>query len=156
MISYEKLIKIAGKWRKLASISRKRITSPRTIGVFDAESSNISTVDKGYFVVYTADQRRFVIPLFYLNNDIFIELLKMAEEEYGLPSDAPITLPCDAVFMEHAVSLIGRQADKDLEKALLLSITSGRCLSSSYLHQGQTHQQLPICSFWLEFYALVL
>ncbi|GFY89775.1 hypothetical protein Acr_06g0017150 [Actinidia rufa] len=147
MISYEKLIKMARKWRKLAAISRKRITSPRTIGGFDAESSNISTVDKGHFVVYTADQRRFVIPLFYLNNDTFIELLKMAEEEYGLPSDAPITLPCDAVFMEYAVSLLGRQADKDLEKALLLSITSGRSLSSSYIQQGQTHHQLPICSF---------
>ncbi|PSS21795.1 Auxin-responsive protein [Actinidia chinensis var. chinensis] len=147
MISYERLIKMARKWRKLAAISRKRITFLRTKGVVDAESSNISTVDKGHFVVYTADQRRFVIPLFYLNNDIFIELLKMAEEEYGLQSDAPITLPCDAVFMKYAVSLIGRQVDKDLEKALLLSITRGRCLSSSYLQRGQTHQQLPICSF---------
>ncbi|KAL6963634.1 hypothetical protein U1Q18_034641 [Sarracenia purpurea var. burkii] len=76
MISSKKLLKMARKWQKLATISRKRISFPRTKGHFD----------EGHFVVYTADQRRFVIPLAYLNTELFRELLKMAEEEYGLPS----------------------------------------------------------------------
>ncbi|KAA8546157.1 hypothetical protein F0562_020949 [Nyssa sinensis] len=113
----------------------------------DADSCTTTKVDKGHFVVYTADRRRFVIPLVYLNNDIFRELLKMSEDEYGLPSDGPIRLPCDAVFVEYAISLKQRHAAKDLEKSLVLSVTTGRCLSSSYLQPGQTNQQLLICSF---------
>ena len=50
--------------------------------------------DKGHFVVYTTDKRRFVVPLMYLNNEIFRELLKMSEDEFELPNDGPITLPC--------------------------------------------------------------
>lgn len=61
--------------------------------------------DKGQFVVYS--RRQFVIPL---------ELLKMAEEEYGLRIHGPITLSCDAVFMEYVVSLIQRHPTKDLKK----------------------------------------
>ena len=148
MISSRKLIKMARKWQKLAAISRKRITFPQFRRGVDSESCSTSTVDKDHFVVYTADQKRFVIPLAYLNNGIFRELLKMAEEEYGLPSHGPITLPCDAVFMEYTVSLIRRRhAAKDLEKALLLSITTGRCLSSLCLQQERSNPQLLICSF---------
>ena len=138
---------MARKWRNLAAKIQKRITFPRTSGGDIDENFNTSTVDKGHFVVYTADERRFVIPLVYLNNDIFRELLRMAEEEYGLPSHGPITLPCDAVFMEYAASLMRRHAGKDLEKALLVSISAGRCLSSSCLPQEQSNQQLLICSF---------
>ncbi|GFY89779.1 hypothetical protein Acr_06g0017190 [Actinidia rufa] len=145
MISSKKLIKMERKWQKLAALSRRRITSPR--GGVDAESCNTSTFNKGHFVVYTADQRRFVIPLVYLNHDILRELLKMAEEEYGLPSHGPITLPCDAVFMEYAFSLIKRGANKDLQKALLQSLTSDCCLSSSHLLLGQTHLRTLICTF---------
>ena len=128
------------KWRKLAAKSQKRITFPRTSGGDIDENCNTSTVDKGHFVVYTADERRFVIPLVYLNNDIFRELLRMTEEEYGLPKNGPIMLPCDAVFMEYAVSLIRKHAAKDLEKALLVSISADRCLSSSCLPREQSNQ----------------
>ena len=78
--------------------------------------------------------------LVYLNNDIFRELLRMTEEEYGLPKNGPIMLPCDAVFMEYAVSLIRKHAAKDLEKALLVSISADRCLSSSCLPREQSNQ----------------
>ncbi|KAK9287348.1 hypothetical protein L1049_015763 [Liquidambar formosana] len=111
MINPKKLIKMARKWQKLAAIRRKRISLPKT-----AESCNTSSMaDKGQFVVYTADQRRFMTPLVYLSNDIFQELFKMAEEEFGLPSNRPITLPCDSVMMEYVVSLIKRHVAKDLE-----------------------------------------
>ncbi|MBA0766502.1 hypothetical protein Gotri_015536 [Gossypium trilobum] len=64
MVSTKILIRMARKWQKLAAIGRRRITS--------------SLVDKGHFVIYTIDQKRFVIPLAYLRNTIFVELLKMS------------------------------------------------------------------------------
>ncbi|KAJ0076692.1 hypothetical protein Patl1_35815 [Pistacia atlantica] len=69
------------------------------------------------------------------------------QDEFGLPSGGPITLPCDAIFMEYAISLIQRHATKDVEKALLMSLATGRCLPSSHLHQEQSNQLSLICSF---------
>ncbi|KAF3446871.1 hypothetical protein FNV43_RR12051 [Rhamnella rubrinervis] len=77
---------------------------------------------KGHFVVYSADNKRFVVPLTYLKCNIFRELLRMSEEEFGLPRDGPITLPCDAASMEYIVSLVRREVSEDLETALILSI----------------------------------
>ncbi|CAL9109222.1 unnamed protein product, partial [Musa textilis] len=60
---------------------------------------------KGHFAVYTREGRRFVVPIAYLKSNIFQELLRMSEEEFGVPvGDRPITLPCDAAFMEHVVA----------------------------------------------------
>lgn len=78
--------------------------------------------DKGHFVVYTADQIRFMIPLLCLNSEIFRELLKLSEEEFGLPGDRPLALSCDAIILEYIVKLIQRGASKDVEKALLMSV----------------------------------
>ncbi|KAG4209556.1 hypothetical protein ERO13_A03G207901v2 [Gossypium hirsutum] len=125
---------LARKWQKLAVIGRRRITS--------------SLVDKGHFVIYTIDQKRFVIPLAYLRNTIFVELLKMSEEEFGLPSDGPITLPCDSVAMNYILSLLQRSLAKHLEKAVLNSVASYRCSSNaSYCHQAHTDQQSLVYGF---------
>lgn len=146
MITPKKLLKLARKWQKQASLSRKRLTFPTSSA--DGAYHNTSTrVEKGHFVVYSADQRRFVIPLIYLQNKIFRELLRLAEEEYGMPSDGPITLPCDEAFVEYAISLIERHATTDMEKALLISINSDHCLSSSNIRKEHTPQQLLVCSF---------
>ncbi|KAK2976265.1 hypothetical protein RJ640_026894 [Escallonia rubra] len=149
MMSPKKLIKMARKWQKLAAMSRKRVTLPRTKGSGSSDAASCSTsssVQKGHFVVYSADMRRFVVPLDYLKNAVFRELLKLAEEEYGLQMGGPITVPCDAAFMEYAVSFIRRHPAKDLDKALLMSITSGRC-SSSHIHLQQNNKQSLISSF---------
>ncbi|KAJ0076785.1 hypothetical protein Patl1_35796 [Pistacia atlantica] len=108
----------------------------------NAGNSNKSSVtEKGHFVVYTIDQKRFVFPLMYLNNDIFLELLKVSKEEFGLSSDGPITLPCDAVFMDKIVSLIQQSVSKGLEKALLDSIT---CSPAHYLLLSIKYMQVNI------------
>ena len=147
MISAKKLIQLARKWQKMAAIRRKRITSPRTTEDTDINScSTSSVVEKGHFVVYSVDQNRFVLPLEYLKNEIVMELFHLAEEEFGLPSNGLLILPCDATFMEYVIALIKRKPSKDVEKALILSVASGRC-SSSYLYQQEISQQLPICSF---------
>ncbi|WMV26298.1 hypothetical protein MTR67_019683 [Solanum verrucosum] len=146
MLSAKKLIKMARKWQKFAAMQRKRITFPRNDS--DADSCSTSSsfiVEKGHFVVYTTDQSRFVIPLAYLENEVIRQLLRMSEEEFGLSSGGPITLPCDSAFMEYIVSLIKKGITAgDLHKALLLSIPSF-CCSTSSLHQESGNQQLLVC-----------
>nr|GMC87091.1 auxin-responsive protein SAUR68-like [Ipomoea batatas] len=144
MISSKKLIKLAKRWQKFAAIRRKRISFPRLNE--DADScSTSSAVYKGHFTVYTADQKRFVVPLSYLENEIIRQLLSMSEEEFGLPSDGPITLPCDAVFMDYIISLLSRGLSRELENALLVSVTSHRCSSAPLHQEGWRNQELLVC-----------
>ncbi|OMO91991.1 Auxin responsive SAUR protein [Corchorus olitorius] len=150
MISTKKLIELARKWQKLAAIKRKRIDFSRKTEDVETDSCSTSQiVEKGHFVVYSADEKRFVLPLEYLKNEIVMELFNLAEEEFGLPSNGQlITLPCDAALMEYVIGLIKRKASKEVEKALLMFLVSGCCSSSSScLYQQETTQQLPIWSF---------
>ncbi|KAL9370613.1 hypothetical protein Peur_035753 [Populus x canadensis] len=148
MISAKKLIKLAREWQKVAAISRKRLTFPQTISSLDSDDcSTSSTAEKGHFVVYTTDEKRFVLPLDYLNNEIVKELFNLAEEEFGLTSNGPLTMPCDAAFMEYAITMIKKNVAKDVEKALLITLASNRCSSTLYPHQEVRNQQLSICSF---------
>ncbi|KAK4754807.1 hypothetical protein SAY87_008564 [Trapa incisa] len=103
---------------KMATVGRRRVPP---------SSSSSTIAEKGHFVVYTVDGRRFEMPLSYLHSRIFHELFRMSEEEFGLSSEGPITLPCEASFMEYAVSLIQRGAGEDLEEALLSSVSSAQC-----------------------------
>ncbi|KAK4707608.1 hypothetical protein R3W88_028533 [Solanum pinnatisectum] len=142
MISTKKLIKMVRRWQKFAAMQRKRISFPRN---HSCGTSSSSIIEKGHFVVYTIDQRRFMIPLVYLENEIIQQLLNMSEEEFGLPSSGPITLPCDSAFMDYIISLIKKGvAAGDLHKAFLLSIPSS-CCSTSSLHQASGNQQLLVC-----------
>ncbi|XP_041010302.1 auxin-responsive protein SAUR61-like [Juglans microcarpa x Juglans regia] len=128
---------MARKWRERVAVGRKRVHH-------QVDGSNASTVSKkGYFVFYTADEGRFKVPLGYLNHPIFLELFKKSEEEFGLSSDGPITLPCDAVFMDYVLLLIQNGAAKDFEKVLLNSITIRRC-SISASQQGYAVQNLLV------------
>ncbi|PON39766.1 Small auxin-up RNA [Parasponia andersonii] len=60
--------------------------------------STIADVPKGHLAVYVGDvskMKRFVIPVSYLNQPSFQELLSQAEEEFGF--DHPmggLTIPC--------------------------------------------------------------
>ncbi|KAK3037727.1 hypothetical protein RJ639_031098 [Escallonia herrerae] len=144
MISTKTLARMVRKWQNLVTIRRKRISLPRHIKNAKENSSGTQLLaDKGHFVVYSEDVRRFVIPLVYLNNEeVLIQLLTLSEEEFGLPGDGHITLPCDAFLMEYIISLIQRGLAEHLEKALLTSVFGSRSMSSSNLHQGQSSQQL--------------
>ncbi|KAK8625293.1 hypothetical protein V6N13_090167 [Hibiscus sabdariffa] len=62
-------------------------------------SNKSSVVDKGCFAIYSMNKRHLVIP--YSATAIFHKLLKMSEEEFGLPSDGLIALSCDSVIMNH-------------------------------------------------------
>ena len=86
--------------------------------------STSSTVEKGHLVVYSNDRKRFVLPLEYFSNKIARELFKLGEDEFGLPGNRPMTLPCDSVSVKYIINMMQRHVTKDIEKALLVSMAS--------------------------------
>ncbi|XP_062076975.1 auxin-induced protein 15A-like [Humulus lupulus] len=59
--------------------------------------SSSKDIPKGYLAVYVGENRmkRFVIPLSYLNQPSFQDLLSQAEEEFGFDhSMGALTIPC--------------------------------------------------------------
>ncbi|KAK3195892.1 hypothetical protein Dsin_027202 [Dipteronia sinensis] len=93
-------------------------------------------------------RKRFMVPMEYLSRNLLIELLRKSEEEYGLPSDGAISLPCDSTMLEYVVSLVGRRMSEELEKALFTSTaTYHQLASSSSLAQGQSHHQQLISGY---------
>ena len=100
---------MAKKWQRMAALARKRITSPAK----ETEGSSCSTssvAGKGHCVVYSADGRRFEVPLAYLGTAIFGELLSLSQEEFGFAGDdGRITLPCEAAVMEYVMCLQQQQ-----------------------------------------------
>ncbi|KAF8027679.1 hypothetical protein BT93_E0556 [Corymbia citriodora subsp. variegata] len=132
MMTPKKLLKMARKWEISTTSSRKRIAF---VGAREESNSASSVTEKGHFIIYTADGSRFMVPLQCLSSKIFEELFKMSKEEFGLSSDGPITMPCDAASMDYIVLLVQRRIDKDTEKALLNSIAFFQCPAAS-LHNG--------------------
>ncbi|KAF7847411.1 hypothetical protein BT93_L2992 [Corymbia citriodora subsp. variegata] len=147
MISTKKLIQMARKWQKMAAVGRKRISFHRTNSKSATANANRSSVaQKGHFVVYTTDERRFVIPLSFLGNEIVRGLFKISEEEFGIPCDGPITLPIDALSMEYTLSLIRRGLAKDQENALLMSFSRQSCSSFLAFNQALENPEMLVCS----------
>ncbi|RYR22692.1 hypothetical protein Ahy_B03g067999 [Arachis hypogaea] len=74
-------------------------------------ASKGTNVPKGYLAVYVGDKmRRFVIPVCYLNQPSFQELLNQAEEEFGY--DHPtggLTIPCSEGEFLSLTSQLGGQ-----------------------------------------------
>ena len=104
---------MAKKWQKFVLKKPKRISSPGGL--------RSSLANGGHFVVYTTDDKRCEFPLEYLKSSLFVELMRMSEEEFGLPTDGPITLPCESLFLEYVISLAYKgHLAKELEKALLM------------------------------------
>ncbi|KAJ9165888.1 hypothetical protein P3X46_020704 [Hevea brasiliensis] len=124
MISPKKVIEIASKWQNVASPKRR---------ISNEHMCKVQVVQKGHFVVYSIDKKRFVVPLHYLNHQIFKELFKMSEEEFGLPGTGPIILPCDAVFMEYVISLVKQHASEES----FITMVAHRCSFNPCYHSSQ-------------------
>ncbi|KAL7156507.1 hypothetical protein ABFS83_02G014800 [Erythranthe nasuta] len=68
-------------------------------------------VPKGHFAVYVGqnEKKRFVVPLSYLNNPLFQELLCQAEEEYGFHHPmGGLTIPCSEDLFVDLTSRLSR------------------------------------------------
>ncbi|CAN0921113.1 Auxin-responsive protein SAUR64 [Linum grandiflorum] len=61
---------------------------------------------KGWFVVYSVDRRRYALPLELLENEMFVEMLKMAEEEFGLSNHQSIVFPFDSSVMDRIIDIL--------------------------------------------------
>ncbi|GLT96863.1 hypothetical protein SLE2022_144570 [Rubroshorea leprosula] len=70
-----------------------------------------------------------------LHKDMVKELFRLAEEEFGTASSGPLTLPCDADFMEYVISFIKSHLTEEVEEALLTSM-SCNCLHLQYWCQS--------------------
>ncbi|XP_042404779.1 auxin-responsive protein SAUR64-like [Zingiber officinale] len=90
----------------MLSPKRLVVKAKKGIPLALTRSSGSSSViaDKGHFVVHTVEDVKFVLPLPFLKNSIFQELLRISEEEFGLPGNGPIKLACSAAFMKHVLS----------------------------------------------------
>ncbi|RYR69842.1 hypothetical protein S83_006802 [Arachis hypogaea] len=85
-----------------------RIPSIRKASLSASKGTN---VPKGYLAVYVGDKmRRFLIPVYYLNQPLFRELLSQSEEEFGY--DHPtggLTIPCsEDAFLNLTCQLSGQ------------------------------------------------
>ncbi|KAL6644388.1 hypothetical protein ACP70R_015996 [Stipagrostis hirtigluma subsp. patula] len=118
MISSKKLAQLSKKWQGMGAIGRRRVATVDK----EINPSCSSVADKGNFIVYSSDGRRFEIPLACLRTTFFAELLKLSQEEFGFAGDRRITLPCDAAVMEYVICLLRSEASEDVERALLSSI----------------------------------
>ncbi|XP_020115140.1 auxin-responsive protein SAUR36-like [Ananas comosus] len=136
---------MAKKWQRMAASGMRRIAMARRDAGLGSEACSTSVAEKGHCVMYSMDRKRFMVLLAYLSSRIFAELFKMSEEEFGLMCDAPITLPCYAVFMEYAMSLLRRRVSEEVERALLSSILIP-CHFSCSLPSVELTQHVAVCS----------
>jgi Auxin responsive protein len=145
MLSPKKLVQMAKKWQRMAALGRRRITFEKKLSHRDADQCTSPSANEGHFVVYTIDGKRFMISLDYLNTTIVMQLFQLSEEEFGYTVDGPITLPCEAAFLEYAMDLVKRGVSKEVERALLGSVL----LPCHHSHNnfGAISQQIEVCGF---------
>ncbi|XP_045791866.1 auxin-responsive protein SAUR32-like [Trifolium pratense] len=72
---------------------------PRVLNFHHHNEKNKNILPKGYLAVLVGqneEQQRLVIPLFYVNHPLFIQLLKTTEEEeeYEFKQNGLFTIPC--------------------------------------------------------------
>ncbi|KAG5119166.1 hypothetical protein AAZX31_12G117700 [Glycine max] len=71
-------------------------------------SSKVMDVPKGYLAVYVGEKmRRFVIPVSYLNQPLFQDLLSQTEEDFGYHHPmGGLTIPCSEDVFQHITSCL--------------------------------------------------
>jgi Auxin responsive protein len=146
MMDPKGLAQIGKKWQRLAALGRKRFTLERQVSHGSTDSCTTQLAQKGHFVVYSVDGRRFEMPLDYLNNGIIDMLFKSSEEEFGYSAGGPITVACDGVLMEYLTDLMRRQVSEEVERAVV-NLLSFPCQQACSLQGkiGPVSQQLEVC-----------
>ncbi|KAA0049690.1 auxin-induced protein 15A-like [Cucumis melo var. makuwa] len=94
---------------RLPRIVTAKQSLQRSSSTGNRESPKAVDVPKGYFTVYVGEEqkKRFVIPLSYLNQPSFQDLLSQAKEEFGYNHPmGGITIPCsEEIFQNLTQSL---------------------------------------------------
>ncbi|KAK3129546.1 hypothetical protein QOZ80_6BG0481380 [Eleusine coracana subsp. coracana] len=121
MMHSKRLVQLARRWQHMAAVGRQRPTATGMIK--DGNLHCASTIaGKGHCIVYSADGKRFEVPLVYLSTKVFGELLRMSEDEFGFASEDRITVPCEAEVMEYVMCLLRRKPSEEVERAVLSSV----------------------------------
>lgn len=108
-----RLSHMARKWQRLAALAKKSLMPNPAKETEESACSTLSVAGKGHCVVYSADGRRFEVPLVYLGTMVFSELLDMSQAEFGfLGIGSKITLSCDAAAMEYVMCLLRRERER--------------------------------------------
>ncbi|KAK4477176.1 hypothetical protein RD792_016389 [Penstemon davidsonii] len=79
-------------------------------GKRSSSSKGSADVPKGHFAVYVGEgeKRRFVIPVSYLNESSFQDLLCQSEEEFGFHHPmGGLTIPCSEDLFIDLISFLG-------------------------------------------------
>ena len=88
----------------LAGIAHGKKALRRTLSGLKEAAMRSTTVPKGYVAVYVGEEekKRYVVPLSYLNEPAFQELLSMAEGEFGYEHPmGGLTIPCrEDIFID--------------------------------------------------------
>jgi SAUR family protein len=73
----------------------------------------IKDVPKGCLAIKVGskeeEKQRFVVPVFYFNHPLFMQLLREAEEEYGFEQKGTITIPCHVEVFRYVQDMINRE-----------------------------------------------
>ncbi|XP_074573436.1 auxin-responsive protein SAUR61-like [Curcuma longa] len=95
-------------------LSPKRFVEKAKKGVCSGNGM-VAIAKEGHFVVCSVDGTRFM-------------LLEVSAEEFGSPSEGPITLACSRLFVQYILSMLRGNMSRDVvEKMLLASIDANRC-----------------------------
>jgi hypothetical protein len=144
MLSTKKFAQMAKNWEKMTHLGRKRLA---LMAAKQDDECCPSVAPEGHCVIYSADRRRFKVPLAYLSTTIFVELLRMSQEELGFGSDGRITLLCDAAEMEYVMCLLRRNASEEVEWAFLSSVVSPCHQGNGLARPMELRQQVAVSSF---------
>ncbi|EXB61798.1 hypothetical protein L484_012229 [Morus notabilis] len=91
----------------------------RTLSGLKEAALKSTTIPKGYFAVYVGEdqKKRYVVPISYLNEPAFQELLSLAEEEFGYEHPmGGLTIPCREDIFIDLTSQLGIQARNKIGK----------------------------------------
>ncbi|CAL1385105.1 unnamed protein product [Linum trigynum] len=80
-----------------SSASSSSSSSSRSSSSAKVRQSETRSVPKGHIAVYVGqeERKRFLVPISSLSNPLFLELLQLAEEEFGYnPPQGALTIPC--------------------------------------------------------------
>ncbi|KAK8611945.1 hypothetical protein V6N13_131979 [Hibiscus sabdariffa] len=102
------------------------------------------------------EQQRFVVPVFYFNQPLFIQLLKEAEEEYGFDQKGTITIPCHVQDFRN-VHVHVTYGSNTNELLALLSGCGGTIYARAWINQSQINRKhcgvgLRLCEVLLPFH----